>query len=266
MLLNVIRILRAAFRWWPFMRGRGWILRLARLLLGTKPVRFDIGGGVLIEGSLDDWIIVWTFMRRHEFDAPFQRSLALVRSGDVVFDVGANIGIWSLLAAKRGAHVHAFEPVPALVERLRRHAIENNVEITINACAAGAENGTLPFYEFREGNSGASSLAPRSERDVRIDVPVITLDSYIARERIEHVQLLKIDVEGAEGIVLAGARELNASIIFFEIDETLCARFDTTPRDIKQLLVDRGFKIERWDGSPVSIDERHGHEDLFALR
>ncbi|HWW62683.1 MAG TPA: FkbM family methyltransferase [Thermoanaerobaculia bacterium] len=258
----LVRILRGAFRWWPFMRGRGWILRLARLLLGSGNVRFDIGGGTFIEGSLDDWLIVWAFMRRHESDAPFQRSLDLIRSGDVVFDVGANVGIWSLLAAKRGARVHAFEPVPALVERLREHARGNGVDITINACAVGAQNGTLPFYEFREGNSGASSLAPRSERDVRIDVPVITLDSYPTRE----ARLMKVDVEGAERMVFEGARALKVPIILFEIDEQLCARFGATPREIKQLLVDRGYTIQRHDGSPVSIDERHGHEDLFAMR
>src|SRR5437764_765446 len=70
----IVRILRWGFRLWPFMHGRGWILRLSRLLLGSRrPVRFDIGSGCLIEGSLDDWIIVWAFMRGHERDAPFQR-------------------------------------------------------------------------------------------------------------------------------------------------------------------------------------------------
>ena len=95
------------------MHGRGWKLRLARLLLGRKLIRFEIGGGTYIEGSLDDWMIVWTFMRRHGADVPFQRSLELARPGNVVFDVSANVGILSLLAAKRGARVHAFEPVPA---------------------------------------------------------------------------------------------------------------------------------------------------------
>lgn len=110
------------------MHGRGWLLRLAHLLLGAKAVCFDIGNDTYIEGSLDDWVIAWTFMRGHEADAPFQRSLELAQPGNLVFDVGANVGVWSLLAAKRGARVHAFEPVPALVERLRRHAQLNDLE------------------------------------------------------------------------------------------------------------------------------------------
>jgi FkbM family methyltransferase len=269
----VVRALRAAFRWWPYMHGRGWLLRLARLLLGTKPVRFDIGGGTYIEGSLDDWMIVWTFMRRHEADAPFQRSLELARPGNVVFDVGANVGVWSLLAAKRGARVHAFEPVPALVERLRRHAQLNGLDIVINACAIGAQNGAMPFFEVRQGNSGASSFVRRGGSDIRIEVPVMTLDTYIERGQTDRVDLMKVDVEGAEILVFRGARDLlsseRAPIVFFELDEKLCAPFDTTPREVRQLLIDRGYAMYRWRDSalsPVALAERHGPEDLFALK
>ena len=112
---------------WPFTRGRGWLLRLARLAVGGRAVRFDIGGGTAIEGRLDDWMTLWTFMCLHERDEAFQRSLALARSAGVIFDVGAHAGIWSLLAAHQNpdARIHAFEPVPATVERLRDHAAIN---------------------------------------------------------------------------------------------------------------------------------------------
>src|SRR2546430_1917553 len=153
----VVALLRWAFRWWPFMHGRGWILRLARLVIGARSVRFDIGGGTLIEGRLDDWMILWTFMRLHERDAAFQRSLDLLPPGDIAVDVGANLGIWALLAARRGARVHAFEPVPEMAARLRAHARLNGIDITITECALGAEEGTLPFFAARTGNTGASA-------------------------------------------------------------------------------------------------------------
>src|SRR5437588_12393116 len=86
----VVRALRTAFRWRPYMHGRGWKLRLARLLLGWKLIRFEIGGGTYIEGSLDDWMIVWTFMRRHGADVPFRRSLQLARPGSGALDSRAN--------------------------------------------------------------------------------------------------------------------------------------------------------------------------------
>ena len=255
------------------MRGRGWLLRLSRLLLGTEAVRIDIGGGTYIDGSLTDWMIVWTFMCRHEVDQPFQRSLQLVQPSNVVLDIGANVGIWSLLAAKRGARVHAFEPVPALADRLRRHAQLNNVDIVINAFALGAERATVTFFEARDGNSGASSLRRRSVRDIESDVAVMTVDDYISRERIDRVHVVKVDVEGAEVLVFRGASKLlsseQAPIVFFELDPQLCEPFGATPDEVKSFLADRGYAIHRWMGSAfsrVEPNEQHGHEDLFAVK
>jgi FkbM family methyltransferase len=272
----VVRALRAGFRWWPFQRGRGWLLRLSRLLLGRNAVSFDIGGGTFLEGRLDDWMIVWTFMRRHEADAPFLRSLQFVRPGDVVFDVGANVGIWSMLAAKRApsARVHAFEPVPELAERLRQHVALNDARgIVIHPWACGAENGSLPFFARYAENTGASSLARTSATEVEIEVAVMTLDSYIATGRIERVDVMKVDVEGAEMLVFRGAHGLLSSeaapMIFFEVNDALCASFSTSGRDVKQLLADRGYGIFRWRDSSfvrVPVDAPQEHEDLFALK
>ncbi|HVR41175.1 MAG TPA: FkbM family methyltransferase [Thermoanaerobaculia bacterium] len=270
----VIRALRAAFRIWPFMHGRGWILRAARLLLGSNPIRFDIGRGAFIDGTLDDWMILWTFMCRHEADAPFQRSLDLVQRDAVVLDVGANFGVWSLLASKRGANVHAFEPVPAMVSRLRDHIALNDANsIAVHTIALGENEGTAPFFAVTSRNTGASALVRRAEDDVELRVDVITLDHWIERENIDRVDLMKVDVEGAEILVFRGARRFlssaNAPIVFFEINEKLCASFGATTRDVKQLLVECGYGIYRWRRSKfesVSLEERHEHEDLFALK
>jgi FkbM family methyltransferase len=266
---TVIRFLGVCFRVWPFMHGRGWILRAARLLLGRGPVRFDIGGGTLIEGALDDYMMIWTFIREHERDAGFQHSIELVHPGDVVVDVGANLGIWSLLAAKRGGRVHAFEPVPAMAARLRQHVAMNGAEaIVVNQLAVGAESGSLPFFAVPTGNTGASSLSSHRADSVELCVDVIPLDSYIDR-----VDVRKVDVEGAELLVFRGARRLlsseNAPIVFFEIDEHLCESFGVTTGDVKRFLTDCGYGIYRWSGRayvPIAAEERHGHEDLFALK
>src|SRR5947207_1509178 len=94
-------LLRMACRRWPLTRGRGWLLRASRSVAGEGPIRFSIGRGARIEGRLDDWMIVWAFMGLHQRDEPFLRSLDLAAASEVVFDVGAHVGIWSLLAARR---------------------------------------------------------------------------------------------------------------------------------------------------------------------
>ncbi|HEX3110531.1 MAG TPA: FkbM family methyltransferase [Thermoanaerobaculia bacterium] len=264
----LIRFLRFGFRVWPFMHGRGWILRAAKLLLGSGPVRFDIGDGTFIEGPLSDWVIVWTFMRGHERDAPFRKSLALLRPGDVAIDAGANLGVWSLLAAKRGARVEAFEPVPAMAARLRRHVEMNAAKVNVHSFALGAERTTLPFFAVPDGNTGASSLARHHDASVEMHVDVVPLD-----EIIDRADFLKVDVEGAEILIFRGAQRLLSSdaapIVFFEVVDRFCRDFGTTSSGVKQFLIDCGYGIYRWDGrrfTPVGVDESHEQEDLFALK
>jgi FkbM family methyltransferase len=264
-----------AFRWWPFTRGRGWLLRASRGVVGERPVLLPVGGGARIEGRLDDWMMVWAFMGLHERDEPFQRSLDLAADAEVVFDVGAHVGIWSLLAARHNpaARIHAFEPSPAAVDRLRGHVTLNDAgRVVVNPVAVGAENGDRAFFAG-PANTGASSFYPRSNDQMETRVPVVTLDSYVERERIERVDLIKVDVEGAETLVFKGARRLLASdaapIVFFELHDALCAACQVTARDVKQLLIDYGYGIYRWRRhrfQSVEVDERHQGEDLFALK
>ena len=266
-------MLRAGFRKWPFERGRGWLLRLSHLLV-PDPLSYRIGAWTRIEAALDDSSGVWTFMCRHEYDESFQRSLDLLRPGSVAVDVGANIGVWSLLAAERqpDARIHAFEPVPEVAARCRRHVALNELDtIVLNVSALAAEDGVAPFYAIRTVNTGASSLIRRRPAD-EITVPVVTLDTYVERARLDRVDVLKVDVEGAERLVFIGGRRTlsgaDAPAIFFEVDERLCAAAGTTPHEVKQTLIEFGYGIFRWRGGrfvPVAIEERHGHEDLFAL-
>jgi FkbM family methyltransferase len=268
-----VRLLRTGFRWWPVERGRGWLLRLARGL--APPVSYRIGARVGIEATLDDTSAIWTFICGHERDAGFQRSLDLLPPGGVAIDVGANIGVWSLLAAERqpDARIHAFEPVPEVAAHCRRHVALNAVEtIVLNVAAVAAADGVAPFYAVRSENTGASSLVNRRPSD-EIRVPVVTLDTYVERAGLARVDVLKVDVEGAEGLVFTGGTRTlsraDAPAIFFEVDARLCAATGTTPHDVKRRLGDYGYGIFRWrDGRfvPVAIDERHPHEDLFALK
>src|SRR5258705_10864630 len=268
-------LLQTACRRWPFTRGRGWLLRASRGVLGEGPVRFPIGGGVRIDGRLGDWMTVWAFMGLLERDEPFQRSLDLAAGAEVVFDVGAHVGMWSLLAARRNpaARIHAFEPSAAAVDRLCGHVTLNGAgRVVVNPVAVRAENADRAFFAAT-GNTGASSFYLRSHDQIETRVPVVTLDSYVERERIERVDLIKVDVEGAEMLVFKGASRLLASdaapIVFLELNDALCAASQVTTPDVKHLLIDHGYGVYRWRRprfQPVAPAERHQGEDLFALK
>lgn len=133
-----------------------------------------------------------------------------LRSGDTFFDVGANIGYLSAIAAGlvgRKGQVHSFEPVPVYFERLRRLAdVNSEYSFTVNSCAAGDKPGTCTIYVTREPgqNTLVSSYKTAAEITATLEVPVVRLDSYIESHQLGRVALIKIDAEGFELPVLRG--------------------------------------------------------------
>jgi FkbM family methyltransferase len=140
-----------------------------------------------------------------------QKLLAeFVRSGDLVFDVGANIGDRSSAMAALGANVVAFEPQPSCVQEIRARC---GKQVTVVATAVGSVAGEAKLY--LAPSSPLASLKPgwESVRAVgTLTVPVITLDQAIAKYGIP--TFCKIDVEGFESEVLRGLNTPVRSLSF----------------------------------------------------
>ncbi len=147
----------------------------------------------------------------------------LKRSEAIIFDVGANHGDFVQLALGAAA-IHAFEPSQtAYAELTRRFA--NRSEVHLNNLALGSERGERMLYYDAPG-SELSSLYQRKVQHHGIDmsgselVQVETLDQYCAAHSIDHIDLLKLDVEGHELEVLRGAEQMLArkqiAVVSFE--------------------------------------------------
>lgn len=126
-----------------------------------------------------------------------------LREGDVFVDVGANVGVYSILAASRGARVLALEPVPASYERLLDNVHINRFQEFVDArnIGAGAEGGTLRFSTNEDSTNHV--LADDESCKHAVVVEVAPLD-----EIVQEATMLKVDVEGYEAEVLKGAGEL----------------------------------------------------------
>jgi FkbM family methyltransferase len=141
--------------------------------------------------------------------------LSMVRKGDVVIDVGANVGYFSMLfadATGKGGQVHYFEPIPSTFQRLseniRRFPSYRNVYV--NCVAVGDR--TCPALMFLPQNDHAQAALVRhldgswkdaADQVQSIEVEMIRLDDYAAG--LNRIDFVKCDVEGAELLVLRGA-------------------------------------------------------------
>jgi FkbM family methyltransferase len=132
----------------------------------------------------------------------------MVPTGGVVYDLGANVGYYTLLScvlAGPTGRVYAFEPLPRNLYYLKRHLALNRIENAIVIKAAVADRGgTVRFEE------DASTSKGRIGAEGTLEVRSVGLDELSARERMPRPDLLKIDIEGGEFLALQGARRILA--------------------------------------------------------
>jgi FkbM family methyltransferase len=169
-----------------------------------------------------------------------------LRASDTVIDVGASIGIYTLLAARlvgRSGRVFAFEPTPESCRRLQEKLALNVVEcVTVQQSAVSDRCGTMLFTADRDTANHFtfdSSYAGHS-----ISVPVTTLDATL---RESTCSLVKIDAEGAEPLILNGARSAIAqrrmSVLQLELGERFVKRAGSSVHEIRDGLVQSGYRL-----------------------
>lgn len=177
-----------------------------------------------------------------------------IQKGKVVYDVGAHVGYFSLLSAmlvQDEGQVIAFEPNPDNAKRLRQHIEMNGyTNIKIIEAAVSNENGESSFDDDKE--SSTSCLSPTG----RIIVKTRTIDALVESREAPPPDYLKIDVEGAELLVIKGAESTLKSyrpLIF------LATHSPALKKDCIDLLDSLGYVVKPESGG--DIDEA---KDLFA--
>ena len=129
-----------------------------------------------------------------------------VKSGDVFYDIGANVGYFSLLAAKLSApdgKVVAFEPLPRNIAFIQRHIALNKLQqrIMVIEAAVSDHSGTAFF------DPDISTSKGHIAQEGQLEVQLVCIDELVSEGRIPLPDVMKIDVEGAEAEVLRGAMQ-----------------------------------------------------------
>lgn len=216
-------------------------LRLIPDCMEVRIIQGPMRGKRWVAGSSNHgcWLGSYEFAKQREI-------AAAVRPGMVCFDIGANVGFYTLLFSELGGpqgSVVAFEPVPENCGFLRRHVSLNRCHnVVVQELALADFDGTARFdatHSSSEGHlSDAGSLVVRCAR----------IDSLIAAGKIAPPDLMKVDVEGAETAVLEGAAKLFARrkpIIF------LATHGERPHAECCRLLKQLGYRLTPLNGPPL---------------
>jgi FkbM family methyltransferase len=176
-----------------------------------------------------------------------------VRPGMVVVDVGANVGLYTLHAARlvgSGGKVHSFEPTPETFQVLKDNVQVNGFleggTVALHQAAVTDRTGAAELRIFRD-NCGQNTLFFEPQGAERVEVSTVSLDEALAAE--PRVDVIKIDAEGAEPLVLRGMRGIlhkNAGIrILIEFAPVHLRRAGVAPRDFLDEIEALGLDVRR---------------------
>jgi FkbM family methyltransferase len=222
------RSLAVLLRRYPFNRMRGTILKVLHERAATdgKVWCKSPGGDVLAD--LADLMGEAVFYFGDQDPALTWVCRRLVSRGNTVLDIGANIGVMTLLLSQLVEDtgiIYSFEPNPPIYSGLAAAIKRNNVKnVRLQSIALGSEPGALELF-VPAGNAGAGSLIrkPQVPGGHRVVVKMETLDRFLAQQNISSIHFIKIDVEGFEEQVLQGARHTFESIrpqaVLFEMND-----------------------------------------------
>jgi len=185
-----------------------------------------------------------------------------LRLGMTVVDAGANIGLHSLFFSKRvgeGGKIYAFEPSTKIFSRLMAHIRDNQLKNIEGLCLAlGAKQGTAEVVDNEEDTSRTFLRSDLSNSVKTSTVTVETLDSFAKFRGLEKIDFLKIDVEGFESEILAGALDLLTrhviKVIQVELDERSLGRAGSEKSAVVSLLMKNNYSLCHWNSSTNNFE------------
>lgn len=167
------------------------------------------------------------------------------RSG-VVFDIGANVGLFTCWLGGLGHQVHSFEPIPETFCRLARNVQRNGLlnQISLYCMAVGERSGVVQF-EVREDAPGRNAIANAGTVNPR-NVPCTTIDDHAAACGISCIDFLKMDIEGMEPMLLLGAQNMMRKKAILSMLIEVCPRHlnraGLSARQLHEIIADNDYE------------------------
>jgi FkbM family methyltransferase len=197
-------------------------------------------------------------IRNGIFEAPESELVSrLVRQGDTCIDAGSHIGYYTCLLARlvgEAGRVYAFDANPQACETANRNLSLNGLTCAeVFHTALSDHEGSLPFHISSDEQTGLSSVGPIPTSKQTIQVPCARLETFLQNRGIEHIRLLKIDVEGSEEMVLRGLGRFLTShatdFILVELYDERLQVMDTCTEKVKEILQNAGYRAWTYDNA-----------------
>ncbi|PIQ48594.1 MAG: hypothetical protein COW03_09430 [Cytophagales bacterium CG12_big_fil_rev_8_21_14_0_65_40_12] len=191
-----------------------------------------------------------------------------VKPNDVVIDIGANIGYFTLLSAMLTGNqgsVHAFEPQKEIYSALTENISLNNLSNVItNNLGLGSKSGTLTLTQMPGNRGGGRILENQVQQGISEKVKVISLDQYVENHQIGEINFIKIDVEGFEYEVLQGANRVFSKLkpsCLFEFSPDIWKKNEmdwiSKSNELLTFFLEKGYNLQ-----DIDFDEFINQENL----
>jgi FkbM family methyltransferase len=257
--------------------GDHWFAIYLSNLLGLRiPIWTRLRNGMKIRVAWNDCIgsaIYRDGYYEPEMVALFEK---LLKPGMIFFDVGAHVGQFTLVASRlvgpKGS-VHSFEPDSTTFEWLQANVRANGLSnVVANSVALADDTGTKTFYLATSDDIGSNSLRPPSplhDSGRSRTVNCITLDEYVDSRGITRVDVIKADIEGAELLLLRGARKLlggdSAPVFILEFEEVRQQAFGYSCVQLADELLRNGYSLFRIGADLVPYTPGTNHLRSFNV-
>lgn len=269
----------ASFRALPRFRGKSYLgAATGRFLTSEDNEEDPIATVRMLDGSLmlvdvrsrtEQWAY-WTGDYDHNV---ISKLSACLRERCVVFDVGANVGFYSVSLGNKlkplNGTLHAFEPVRSNFDRLIRSVELNNLERVVAAhnVALGDEEGTIEMSMENDRNASTGNAVMvkgkiTGKLGSNTNARITRLDDFAREKQIQACHLIKIDVEGAEVMFLRGGSDFlgeHRPIIYGEFSAYWLEQFGHSFVDAANIVAPWGYRLFRSVTSRQNMFKQSGH-------
>lgn len=186
----------------------------------------------------------------HEEAEYFRKNL---KADDTCLDIGGNVGFFSMLMASscRAGAVHVFEPIPVNAALIGVNiALNDFTNVKVNNVAVADKAGEAQFSISVDSAYSSMHATGRKAEEKSLKVPLVAIDDYLAANHVARVDVMKVDVEGAEGLVIEGASKLLSDaarrprIILLELFDLNLVPFETSVLKIVERMQAFGYRAQ----------------------